>query len=79
MKKLAVAAGIAVAVASAAPAHAAPKLWRLYDQQLKRAKYVDLTHTITPQIPVWSGFARSTFAPAVKPATGPAGPRRWRS
>lgn len=31
---------------------------------LKHAKYVDLTHTITPRIPVWSGFAESTFAPA---------------
>jgi kynurenine formamidase len=24
---------------------------------LKSAKYVDLTHTITPRIPVWVGFA----------------------
>ena len=31
---------------------------------LKGAKYVDLTHTITPNIPVWAGFAASTFAPA---------------
>jgi len=31
---------------------------------LEGAKYVDLTHTITPKIPVWSGFAASTFAPA---------------
>jgi kynurenine formamidase len=31
---------------------------------LKGAKYVDLTHTITPTIPVWAGFADSTFAPA---------------
>jgi kynurenine formamidase len=27
---------------------------------LKSAKYVDLTHTITPTIPVWVGFAEST-------------------
>lgn len=74
MKKFALAAGIALAVASAAPApaHAAPKLWRLYDNQLKGAKYVDLTHTITPQIPVWPGFARSTFAPALNTSTGQA-------
>jgi kynurenine formamidase len=39
-------------------------LWSVYEQALKGAKYVDLTHTITPAIPVWSGFAESTFAPA---------------
>jgi len=39
-------------------------LWSVYEQALKGAKYVDLTHTITPTIPVWSGFAESTFAPA---------------
>lgn len=41
-----------------------PGLWPVYETALKQAKYVDLTHTITPQIPVWSGFAASTFAPA---------------
>jgi kynurenine formamidase len=39
-------------------------LWSVYEQSLKGAKYVDLTHTITPTIPVWAGFAASTFAPA---------------
>lgn len=39
-------------------------LWSVYEQALKGAKYVDLTHTITPTIPVWAGFAASTFAPA---------------
>lgn len=39
-------------------------LWWVYEQALKGAKYVDLTHTITPHIPVWSGFAQSSFAPA---------------
>ena len=47
-----------------------PELWRLYRQSLARAKYVDLTHAVTPKIPVWAGFARSTFAPAVDPKTG---------
>lgn len=42
----------------------APGLWPIYQTALKGAKYVDLTHTITPNIPVWSGFAPSTFAPA---------------
>ncbi len=39
-------------------------LWAVYNSALKSAKYVDLTHTITPSIPVWAGFASSTFAPA---------------
>jgi len=37
-------------------------LWDLYDQGLKKAKYVDLTHTITPNMPVWPGFSPSRFA-----------------
>src|SRR5262245_20066907 len=39
-------------------------LWSVYEQALKGGKYVDLTHTITPNIPVRAGFADSTFAPA---------------
>jgi len=39
-------------------------LWLVYESALKGAKYVDLTHTITPSIPVWPGFADSTFSPA---------------
>jgi hypothetical protein len=47
-----------------------PHLWQVYEQSLKKAKYVDLTHTITPAIPVWSGFGSSKFAPAINPKTG---------
>jgi kynurenine formamidase len=67
---LAVAAG--ALATSAAPAFAgnSPGLWKVYDDALRGARYVDLTHTITPSIPVWAGFGRSTFAPAVNPATG---------
>jgi kynurenine formamidase len=39
-------------------------LWWVYESALKGAKYVDLTHTITPNIPVWAGFSESGFAPA---------------
>jgi kynurenine formamidase len=39
-------------------------LWSVYESELKGAKYVDLTHTIKPNIPIWAGFAESTFAPA---------------
>jgi kynurenine formamidase len=44
-------------------------LWDLYDKSLKSAKYVDLTHTINPSVPVWHGFGPSKFAPTVDPAT----------
>jgi kynurenine formamidase len=60
-----------------APKQAAPTmsaadsgLWRVYDQSLKGAKYIDLTHTVTPSIPVWKGFAPSKFAPTLNPETG---------
>jgi kynurenine formamidase len=49
---------------------AKPSLWEAYDQSLRRAKYVDLTHTITPSIPVWPGFGAPTFGPAADPKTG---------
>lgn len=47
-----------------------PPFWQVYDRTFKTAKYVDLTHTITPSIPVWEGFGPSTFGPAVNPKTG---------
>jgi len=47
----------------------AADLWHVYDETLKKAKYVDLTHTITPSIPVWKGFGPSKFGPTVDPAT----------
>jgi len=56
-----------------APATAAAKgrgLWKVYDNALKRATYIDLTHRITPDIPVWKGFAPSRFSPALNPETG---------
>jgi kynurenine formamidase len=60
-----------VAAAAAAPAPAATSgLWRAYDEVLAKARYVDLTHHITPGMPVWKGFAPSLFGPAVDPATG---------
>ncbi|MEB3178599.1 MAG: cyclase family protein [Nostocaceae cyanobacterium] len=46
-----------------------PPLWQVYQQSLKGAKYVDLTHAIAPSIPVWSGFGTSKFAPTINPKT----------
>jgi len=44
-------------------------LWQIYNQSLKNAKYIDLTHTITPTIPVWKGFGPSRFSASVDPQT----------
>jgi kynurenine formamidase len=52
-------------VAAGLPAAAQdPGLWGVYNDVLKGAKYIDLTHVITPTIPVWAGFGNSTFAQA---------------
>jgi kynurenine formamidase len=48
---------------------ATTELWSAYESTLKHAKYVDLTHTITPSIPVWAGFGGSTFSRARDPKT----------
>jgi kynurenine formamidase len=73
MRRTLIAAVLSTALAAlcAASASAAqPGLWQLYDQGLKGARYVDLTHTITPGIPVWAGFGPSQFAPSLNPTTG---------
>jgi kynurenine formamidase len=58
------------AVCAAGASAASPGLWKLYDDSLRGARYIDLTHTITPTIPVWAGFGPSQFAPSVNPSTG---------
>jgi kynurenine formamidase len=73
MRKLLLAAAVlALAVPSAAEAKDGKGLWRLYDRSLSKARYIDLTHAITPGIPVWRGFGPAQFSPAVDPATGKA-------
>jgi kynurenine formamidase len=64
-------AGCGGAPALGSPA-AAPGLWSLYEQSLKSAKYIDLTHTITPAIPVWRGFGPAVFGRTLNPETGKA-------
>ena len=62
---------LALLLASAATASAKqPALWKVYDDSLRGAKYIDMTHTIKPDIPVWSGFGPATFAPAVSKIDG---------
>ena len=64
-RTLAIMALIAGATAWVMPANADDAgLWKVYNESLKGAKYIDLTHTITPKIPVWIGFGGATFAPA---------------
>ncbi len=58
-----------IALAQASPP---PSLWQTYEQLLKSAKYVDLTHTITPTIPVWAGFGQPRFSATTNPQTGQA-------
>jgi kynurenine formamidase len=71
MRRLLIAAAVlALAVPGAAEAKDGKGLWRLYDRTLSKARYIDLTHAITPGIPVWRGFGPATFSPAVDPATG---------
>jgi kynurenine formamidase len=67
------AAALAAAVAVLAPAGAQAAdrgLWKVYDKTLSKARYIDLTHRITPDIPVWKGFGPSKFDPANNPETG---------
>lgn len=67
------AAGAAPAPATAPAAGVVEHgLWGVYENVLRHAKYIDLTHTITPSIPVWHGFGKSTFGPTVNPKTGQA-------
>lgn len=56
--------------ACSAPPTEPPGLWKVYEQSLKTAKYIDLTHSITPTIPVWKGFGPSRFKPSADPESG---------
>jgi kynurenine formamidase len=61
---------LSCAACTPAPRNEVPPLWQVYESALKNAKYVDLTHSITPSIPVWEGFGPSTFGRAIDPKTG---------
>jgi kynurenine formamidase len=59
-------AALSIALAASGDAGAEDlALWKLYDQTLKSAKYIDLTHAFEPVQPVWPGFAPARFKPAV--------------
>ncbi len=62
--------GLVALLSNVSVAPKAPGLWRVFDESLKGAKYIDLTHTLTPSIPVWKGFGPAKFGPTVNPETG---------
>ena len=78
--KLVTAGAIALALASTAcsapqdnaeaTSQAPEDLWQAYADHFAKAKYIDLTHVIAPDIPVWHGFGPSTFGRAPDLATG---------
>jgi kynurenine formamidase len=73
--RAALAITVAVAIVGVAASPAATRdrsLWNVYDDELQQARYIDLTHKLTPRIPVWKGFGPSAFAPSVNPQTGAA-------
>lgn len=52
---------------AAAPKKTTVNMWDAYGQYFKNAKYVDLTHVISPTMPVWEGFGQPVFTPAINP------------
>ena len=72
MRTVKLAAGAAALLLSILPSTALaakPGLWKVYNQSLSKARYIDLTHDISPNMPVWKGFGPATFKPAVDPNT----------
>src|SRR5262245_52245295 len=47
----------------------APGLWQVYQDVFKKARYINLTHTVAPTSPVWKGFGPSDFNPTINPDT----------
>jgi hypothetical protein len=70
------AVGVVLATAiigvAAGPAAAArgDGLWSVYNDGMRGARYTDLTHRLTPRIPVWRGSGASAFSPTLNPETG---------
>jgi kynurenine formamidase len=57
-----------VCATSAPPARAQSDLARAY-RTLESKKFVDLTHSFSPETPVWAGFGQAKFSPAADPKT----------
>jgi len=52
---------LALASASLVAAAADVGLWRVYEQSIKTAKHIDLTHAFHPTQAVWPGFGQAKF------------------
>jgi kynurenine formamidase len=72
LKLAAAAAALLLSILPGSALAAKPGLWKVYNQSLSKARYIDLTHDISPNMPVWKGFGPATFKPAVDPATNTA-------
>ncbi len=66
----ALACALVAPAAHAARARTHHGLWAVYAAAFAHAKYIDLTHVVAPDSPVWHGFAPSKFAPATNPQSG---------
>lgn len=67
-------AAVALAALAAVPAAAqspSPGLWAVYEQSIKGAKHIDLTHPFEPVQAVWPGFGNAIFKPATAGADIP--------
>jgi len=57
-----------LALLAVAPARAESDLARAY-RTIAKKQFVDLTHSFSPDTPVWSGFGQAKFTPAFDPKT----------
>ena len=64
MKATASTFALSLALSALAPA-TAQNLWSVYNNTLKDAKYVDLTHAFHPAQAVWPGFGNAKFKPSI--------------
>ncbi len=62
-------AAVSLALIASAPARAESDLARAY-RVIAGKEFVDLTHSFSPNTPVWSGFGQAKFSPAADPKTG---------
>ena len=58
---------VALVIASLAHVHASNDhpLWNAYDNLIKGAKHIDLTHAFQPNQPTFAGFSMASFGPTV--------------
>jgi kynurenine formamidase len=42
-------------------------LWKVYEESLRGARYIDLTHSIASDMTVWAGFGQPECFPAIEP------------